>query len=388
MNFRKQKGVTLIALVVTVIVLLILAGVSITTLFDQNDKDLISKTYSTKELAETSQELEQDKLDDLYGYGIYPPDDEVLAPDTEVTDSEVTEPEVTPSGNVIPEGGEYTQSDGTVLGPGDSFPDTVEVGDLYTYGDFKYKYNYYHGSIDWVEDANQNGWGVRVLSTGNTEYGEILSVINGVNVTCMTRTFAECSKLIVSPRIPETVTSLDGTYGACYALTTLVNLPDNVTNMSMAFQSCSKLKNVPAIPKNITNLYLTFWGCSSLTKVPDMSKVTSLTTLNNTFYGCTGLRDVSDFVIPSSVKQLSDTFENCTYLVTAPVIPSTVNVGMVGTFKNCKYLTGTIEINGDIKYYSGCFEGTSKSIVLTGSSPDLAELAATSSSGNVTVSSN
>lgn len=101
MSFKSKNGVTLIALVVTVIVLLILAGVTITAALGDHDKDIISKTYSSKELAETAQDLEDAELDSLYGYGIIKPDDEVLAEDTttdvtepeEDTTTDVTEPE-------------------------------------------------------------------------------------------------------------------------------------------------------------------------------------------------------------------------------------------------------------------------------------------------------
>ena len=46
-KINKQKGITLIALVVTIIVLLILAGISIATLTGENG--LITKTNTAKE---------------------------------------------------------------------------------------------------------------------------------------------------------------------------------------------------------------------------------------------------------------------------------------------------------------------------------------------------
>ncbi len=49
---RKSKGITLIALVVTVIVLLILAGVSITAAIGDNDKAIISKARESAEQTE------------------------------------------------------------------------------------------------------------------------------------------------------------------------------------------------------------------------------------------------------------------------------------------------------------------------------------------------
>ncbi len=51
---RKQKGITLIALVITVIVLLILAGVSITAAIGDHDKAIISKARESAEQTEIS----------------------------------------------------------------------------------------------------------------------------------------------------------------------------------------------------------------------------------------------------------------------------------------------------------------------------------------------
>ncbi len=368
MNFRKQKGVTLIALVVTVIVLLILAGVSITTLFDQNDKDLISKTYSTKELAETSQELEQDKLDDLYGYGIYPPDDEVLAPDTEVTEPEedplpdvtepeepstdVTEPEEEIITNAIPTGGVYyvgvtTTKTGDYTGAsaiyeaGDAFP-TVSNGDVYVYGDYEYKYNYYNWQNTWTS-STINGWGVDVLDTSKTTYGTILPSINGKYITDLRTTFLNCSKMTYPPNIPSTVTCILGTYWCCHGLTDLSDfvIPYGVTNMKHAFSTCSNLTVAPKIPNSMVSMYGAFRDCPSLT--------------------------------------------------TVGTIPSSVSV-LYAAFANCESLTGNIIINADTidhtAYIGACFSGTVQPIVISGTCTVLDSIAETSSSGNVTVSSN
>ena len=57
-NFRKNQGITLITLVITVIVLLILAGVSIATL--TGDNGLLSKAQQAKE--ETEKASDRDKI--------------------------------------------------------------------------------------------------------------------------------------------------------------------------------------------------------------------------------------------------------------------------------------------------------------------------------------
>ena len=62
---KKENGVTLIALIVSVIVLLILAGVSISVAIGDHDKDIISKTYEAKEMAENDQNASDEFLQKL-----------------------------------------------------------------------------------------------------------------------------------------------------------------------------------------------------------------------------------------------------------------------------------------------------------------------------------
>ena len=66
-KINKQKGITLIALVVTIIVLLILAGISIATLTGENG--LITKTNSAKEKTKQAEAEERVKIEVLGSYG-------------------------------------------------------------------------------------------------------------------------------------------------------------------------------------------------------------------------------------------------------------------------------------------------------------------------------
>lgn len=58
---KKQKGITLIALVITIIVLLILAGVAITTL--TGDNGILTKAGNAKIISEQAEILEQLRLE-------------------------------------------------------------------------------------------------------------------------------------------------------------------------------------------------------------------------------------------------------------------------------------------------------------------------------------
>ena len=59
-QIKGKKGITLIALVITIIVLLILAGVTIATL--TGDNGLLKKATTAKEANEEAREIEQLKL--------------------------------------------------------------------------------------------------------------------------------------------------------------------------------------------------------------------------------------------------------------------------------------------------------------------------------------
>ena len=65
-KFTKNKGITLIALVVTIIVLLILAGVSIATLTGENG--ILKRAAEAKEKTETAQKEEEKTLEKLERY--------------------------------------------------------------------------------------------------------------------------------------------------------------------------------------------------------------------------------------------------------------------------------------------------------------------------------
>ena len=59
-NFRKNQGITLIVLVITVIVLLILAGISIATLTGNNG--ILTRTQEAKNKTEEADDIEKIKL--------------------------------------------------------------------------------------------------------------------------------------------------------------------------------------------------------------------------------------------------------------------------------------------------------------------------------------
>lgn len=63
--FKKERGITLVALVVTIVVLLILAGVSISLVLGENG--LISKSKKAKTEYENAANYEKQQLDEHGG---------------------------------------------------------------------------------------------------------------------------------------------------------------------------------------------------------------------------------------------------------------------------------------------------------------------------------
>ena len=279
-----------------------------------------------------------------------------------------------PSGALIPTGATYTKADGTTLeGNGtNKFPDAPETGDTYEYGDYIYTYN--AGSDYGTE------WSVLAIANNKTSYGEILSKIAGKPVTNMFYTFDDCKFLTTTPVIPNSITDMCLTFNDCTSLTVAPKIPSSVTNMYGTFGGCTSLTTAPEIPNGVTDISYTFSYCASLTTVSAIPN--SVTDMQCTFEYCKSLTTVP--TIPNSVTNMSATFQGCTSLITVPAIPNSVT-NMRGTFQYCTSLAGTIEINANPSIYDNCFNSTVKSIVLTGSSTKLTELAASATNSNVTV---
>jgi hypothetical protein len=292
-----------------------------------------------------------------------------------------------------------------------------QTGDVYTHGDYEYRYNQFYDDNEgeWVENTAQNGWSPRVTDMSKTTYGNILESINGEPITSLNYTFSRCSNLSTAPVIPDSVTSMVQTFQNCRALTIAPAIPNGVTNMDSTFVR-SALTSAPLIPSSVKNMNNTFHSCQSLKTyagstdsdgdfsnylLPSgVSIVTgtfqncraltiapaipnTITSLSGTFANGTSLTTAP--AIPNAVTDMYMTFYNCNALTTAPIIPSNVT-NMTWTFQRCTSLNGTVEINAtNLTSYSACFNGTTQSITLTGNCPKLVEIATTGNNGNITV---
>ena len=266
------------------------------------------------------------------------------------------------SGWVVPEGGTYKLSNGTVYNAGEQLPCNHNIWstEVFTYGD--YKYIHYSSKGGWEVSLNLD-----VTDKNKATYGEILKTINGAPVTSLNGTFRECTSMTSVPAIPETVTHMYGTFYGC-TLTDLSSLiiPSGVKDLGGTFRECKSLVVAPDISHCalLTNLDYTFYGCESLISAPEMPQ--NVKSLVYTFVRCTSLKtyvgstdadgDFSGYKIPNSVTVMERTFGDCENLVTAPEIPNNVT-NMSSTFANCTSLTTAPIIPSSVTDLASTFAG-------------------------------
>jgi hypothetical protein len=269
--------------------------------------------------------------------------------------------------NKIPEGGTYyigSTSNQTgdytgatkVYNAGESLPEDYEpqTGDVFVFGDYEYKYNYYwefNGNEFWSKQTSQNGWGVRVLDRTKTSYGKILKSITDKPITSIECTFVNCTSLITGPAIPNSSINMSRTFLNCSALTNAPSIPDGITDLQSTFAGCTSLTTAPKIPQNVSNMSCTFSECSSLIEAPEIPS--SVRNMSSTFSRCTSLTTTP--TIPNGVTDMTNTFAYCSGLKTVSTIPSSVE-DVCRTFFGCTSLTGTIEINTNPPSYNDCFK--------------------------------
>lgn len=175
---QKTKGISLIVLVITIIVMIILAGSIILTLsnngiIEQAQQAVkVTNINQVKTLAELKWAEAYNKhgadltklkfavFNGLHEAKIKPSDyDRYIISVTETGVGVLSKDEVLNIKNTIPEGGTYYVGvTSTQLGDytgytqklekGDEFPAISSPGDVYVYGDYEYRYNFTYGMYD------------------------------------------------------------------------------------------------------------------------------------------------------------------------------------------------------------------------------------------------
>lgn len=397
-KLKNKKGITLIALVVTIVVLLILAGVSVSVVADKNG--IIQNSQETKEQTRAAMVEKERDLWKLEGQ-IYQSDSEKetlekvlerLEKENTITKEEkqaiLETGEVTIAGKtiifidgtIVACGNEEDSADGSFLGNTSIKRGDIEqiniitalnghdANDEKTWDISERKNGRY---LAWYEDKdNNNFWEVTIAGNGRVKLNKSAKLLfkalgtyagkiemNGIEnldtseVTDMSYMFTDGSQytdLDLSSFDTSNVTTMSGMFLNCSKLTNL-NLANfdtkNVVKLTNLFNGCSVIENINLSSfdtSNVTKMYAMFGNCENLKNVNlknfDTSKVTDMEAM---FFNCKSLSkiDLSNFNT-SSVERLKRMFVNCELLTELDLSNfKTENLLNVETmFSGCKLL--------------------------------------------------
>lgn len=395
---KNSKGITLIALVITIIVLLILAGISIASLTGENG--ILTKATESKEKTQIEEEKEQIKLAynaskmEKLGNG---DTTKILAKDLQTQlDKQNVEAKATDKGTTIvvsfqkskhtyiidsdgniTQGSDKDESESAwekILEEANQNPEeykhpeqtnstAVAIGtdgkpvnlDLWAYVSDGYQYslqneeyvgggNYAPTNAYLGDDFENIIIPQYIKDEGDEKFKPVVDLYF---------TFEGLSEIIKAPKIPTTVTSMEDTFCGCSGLEIASEIPDGVTNMNDTFTNCIKLTIAPEIPNSVTDMEGTFAECSRLAVAPRIPS--GVINIMQTFIGCTELTTAPE--IPDGVTNMDGTFARCTKLTTAPKIPDSVT-NMKSTFYNCTGLiTAPTKIPDSVINMNSTFEG-------------------------------
>ena len=347
-NLRKElksskNGITLIALVITIIVLLILAGISIAMLTGQNG--ILSKAQDAETKTDEAEDIEKIKLS-------------------------VSEAQISGNGyqklsqNNLQQAldNKFNKNDVVVLDNGDG---TFTISCLDTLKDYKITINGVEKGIDWneamknavapqIQDETRNEGVIGIGTDGqpvdmdlweycydevtngfalndtevlqNTEYNP-----DGTNTETIRNAgyIKQIENGKIEGKIPQYI-SIDN--GKTF---------QPVTSLYKTFYGLTDLSETPSIPATIKNMYSSFEKCS----IQKAFIPSNVSVLNWTFTLCSQLKYISD--IPNSVYTMRGTFADCSSLETAPIIPQSV-VDCYETFMRCSNLNGKLILNANL----------------------------------------
>ncbi len=324
---KKNKGITLIALVVTIIVLLILAGISINMLTGQNG--ILNMTSRANEKTLFAQQKEknilnnyEEQISDYVG---------IDWEEAKATAKAPKEQNEERNNGVIGIG-----TDGKVVNM-DLWKYILLVDGTYCLNDIK--------SLNETWVAGYKGKVINGQIEGSVP--TYISSDEGKNwseVSSMFMTFYNLEALTNAPDLPYTLKKGEYTFFNSKGLKKIGNLPSKVESLEGFFYGCESINEIPTLPNNVVDLTSTFFNCKNLINSPIIPK--SVRNMHTTFAGCSKLVNAPS--IPSGVENMAQTFSDCTALKTAPqIIPETVT-NLNRTFQNCSNLTGTISINANV----------------------------------------
>ena len=353
-KIKNSKGITLIALVVTIVVLLILAGITIGSITNDNgvvnqaneakiltDLRTVEEAYNVNIIQrEKDENVELDEIDFLTK--IYIGEENYIYAINNVEDIDVTTDlgkgtikndisAITDLNDVyfVDEDGSVAYvKDGTVYGE-------VELGkevrptreDLFVFDEET-------GTITGIVEntsKDPNGIGFYYDDMGIISHKNIIipSQINGVEVKQIgDNAFLNCGNL-KSVVIPNTVTSIgEDAFADCIGLES-IEIPDSVTNIgSGAFLRCGEIVSIE-LPSGLTSIEdITFRDCKKLENINIPDGITNIG--SDAFRRCESLEKI---LLPNSLVTLGGAFSGCSRLKTVVLSKSLTEIKMRNIFK-------------------------------------------------------
>ena len=395
-KFLNQRGITLIALVITIIVLLILAGISISMLTGQNG--ILNRAQEAKEKTEEAVLEEKIKLavaeaqmsnngyeelsTENLNYELIKDGTKAIVSDNEdgtkhiLFLDEKKEYKLDSNGNikdlninfdtkyVAPSSQDEERNNGVIgIGTDGKIVDM----DLWEWSFDGVTNGYALNDSEVLQNTeyNINGTNSEIIRNagylGNIADGRLetsvpsyISVDAGKTfneVTSLYRTFYNIVTLKECPNIPTTIISMFSAFENCQELTNM-NIGNNVTNINWTFAG-TKLESVNYIPMNVKEMEGAFAICNSLLyanfEVPKYVE-----DLSSVFSQCENLKE-ADLILGENVKNMKVTFYYCENLEKGPdIIPENVE-NLTQTFQGCVKLHGEMTIEANPTTYGNCF---------------------------------
>ena len=338
-KIEKNGGITLIALVITIIVMLILAAISIAML--TGDNSILKRAVDAKERTERAEIIENAKMD-------------VLA---QITENKGEPPTAAQIKNILKKYFNADEVDNLEID--ESLAEfTAELTTLN--GKFKIKIaDIYNGRIQpqaaglydattgalkktWEELVQENVIKVEngVVSAGsNSDRVNILTgkIIFPNEITeFANEVFKNCTGLTGSITIPDGLITIGHhAFDGCSGLTGNLIIPDSVTSIGIAaFINCSGFNGILKISNNVNKIQSeTFSGCKNFIGnlvIPD--SVTEIQ--DKSFYECSNF--VGDLLITNNVTSIGwAAFYGCSKLDGRLIIPNSVTSLGEMSFNNC-----------------------------------------------------
>ena len=197
------------------------------------------------------------------------------------------------------------------------------------------------GEIDIQEDGSIKGTVPQYIRLENEE--------NWIAVTNLKETFRYLENLKISPVIPETAIKLENTFCDTDIIETK-SIPKGVTNISGMFGRCYNLEIAPEIPDTVNDMTSAFYECSKLKEIPKIPENVKM--LGYTFQGCNGLTSINK--LPDNIINMQATFNNCVNLRYIENLPKNVE-NMQETFYNCSKLEKVPDIPEKVKNLQNTF---------------------------------